>query len=163
MKTLYDLYISEIRDIYYAEKKLAEELPRMANKASSEELKAAFEKHAEETQAQVERLEKIFAMCELSPRGKKCHAMEWLLEEANEMYESAESEELRDIVLILSAQKVEHYEISSYGTLCEFAELLGFNEAADLLEESLEEEESTDEKLNELAAALNGEAEQVSE
>ena len=96
-------------------------------------------------------------MHELSPRGKKCHAMEWLLEEAKEMYEQAESDELKDVVLVLSALKVEHYEISSYSSLWEFAELLWFNEAADLLEETLAEEEATDDKLNDIWETLHKE------
>ncbi len=124
MKTLHDIFVGELRDIYYAEKMIAEELPRMAKKATAPELKEAFEKHAEETKVHVERLEKVFKMCDLTPRGKKCLAIEGLMDEAKEMLEAAETDEVRDVVLIVSGQKVEHYEISSYGTLCEFAELL---------------------------------------
>lgn len=164
MQSLEDLFHEALRDVLSAEKQLLKALPKMAKAATSEELKAGFEQHLEETQAQVDRLEKVFELIEKSPRAKTCKAMEGLVEEASEiMAEDAEPAVL-DAALIAAAQKVEHYEIASYGTLVTWAEQLGLDQAAELLSETLAEEKATDEKLSELAQVeVNQEAESADE
>lgn len=151
MQTLKDLYIDELKDIYDAEQQIAKALPKMAKAASNEELRAAFEQHLDQTQTQIERLEQIFEELEEKAKGEKCEATRGLLEEAKKMMEEAEDEDVRDAAMIGSAQKVEHYEIAAYGTLRTYAELLGFDEQAELLQETLDEEKETDENLTELA------------
>jgi len=151
MKTLPDLFEATLRDIYYAEKAILKALPKMAKKASSEELAAAFEEHLQQTEGQVDRLEKIFKMIGKAARGKKCEAIEGLAKEADEIIKEAKSDTVRDAGMLAAAQAVEHYEISRYGTLKAWAEKLGMNEAARLLGETLEEEKETDDKLTDLA------------
>src|SRR6185312_12881457 len=151
MKTLQDLFEATLRDIYYAEKAILKALPKMAKKASSEELAAAFEEHLQQTEGQVDRLEKIFKMIGKAARGKKCEAIEGLAKEADEIIKEAKSDTVRDAGMLAAAQAVEHYEISRYGTLKAWAEKLGMNEAARLLGETLEEEKETDDKLTDLA------------
>lgn len=159
MKKLEDLFEDTLKDIYYAEKTILKELPKMAKKATSPELKEAFESHREETVGQIERLEQIFEMIGKAPRGKKCPAIEGIVEEAKEIMEEAETPEVLDAGLAAAAQAVEHYEMARYGTLCSWAQELGLDEAAELLEETLEQEKAADEKLTELAeGGINADA-----
>ncbi len=151
IKTAHDLFIDQLRDLYHAEKQLVRALPRMAKAASSDQLKQAFQSHLEETKGQVERLEQVFEELSARTRGKRREAMEGLIEEAKEIMEEVEAPEVRDAGLIVAAQKVEHYEIASYGSAHAFAEGMGQDRVAQLLAETLEEEKKTDEKLNKLA------------
>jgi ferritin-like metal-binding protein YciE len=154
------LFVHELKDIYSAEKQLVRALPKMAKAASSADLKAAFEEHLEVTKAQVERLEEIFASLEIGSRGPKCEGMAGLIEEGSSLMEKDAEPAVLDAGLIASAQKVEHYEIASYGTLLTYARQLGHEDAAALLEETLAEEKETDVKLTELAETeINAEAE----
>jgi ferritin-like metal-binding protein YciE len=157
-KTLEDLFHDTLRDVYYAEKKLVKTLPKLAKKASNEELSAAFTDHLSETEGHVARLENVFKMIEKTPRGKTCPAMDGLVEEGSELLEEFDGEVL-DVALIGAAQAVEHYEIARYGTLCAWAEQLGFAEAKDLLGQTLEEEKAADEKLTALSETVNATAE----
>jgi len=150
-KNMQDLLIEELRDIYHAEKQLTRALPKMARAASNEQLKQAFTQHLEETQGQIERLEQVFEKLDTRTRGKHCHAMEGLIEEAKEIMEMGLAPELQDVALIAAAQKVEHYEIAGYGTLHALAQSAGLEEVAQLLEQTLNEENKTDELLNKLA------------
>lgn len=159
MKTLQDLFVHELKDIYNAEKQLVKALGKMAKGATSENLKASFEEHLEVTRGQVERLEEVFALLDIAPRGKKCEAMEGLIAEGSSLLEENAEEAVLDAGLIAAAQKVEHYEIASYGTLVTFARHLGLDDAAELLEQTLAEEKETDVKLTELAESeINVEA-----
>jgi ferritin-like metal-binding protein YciE len=151
MNTLEQLFEETLRDIYYAEKAILKNLPKMAKKASSEGLATAFESHVDETEIHVERLERIFDMIGKAPRGKRCPAMDGLAEEAGEVMQEAKDETVRDAGMLAAAQSVEHYEISRYGTLAAWAEKLGMRDAAKLLETTLQEEKNTDLKLSELA------------
>src|ERR1051325_610520 len=153
MQTLKDLYIDELKDVYDAENQIAKALPKMAKEAGNEELRAAIEQHLDQTQTQIERLEQIFEELGEKAKGTKCEATKGLLEEAKRMMEEAEDEDVRDAAIIGSAQKVEHYEIAAYGTLRTYAELLGFDEQAELIQETLDEEKETDENLTELAVS----------
>jgi len=155
---LKELYIAELKDLYNAETQLVKALPKMARAAGSDELRQGFEEHLEQTKGHVERLEKIFRMLDESPKGKKCKGMEGLIEEGSEVMEEDYEGSLLDAALIGAAQRVEHYEIAGYGTVRSFAESLGEAEHASLLEETMEEEKETDEKLTELAKQLNNEA-----
>jgi len=157
-KTLKDLFIEEIKDLYHAEKQLTKALPQMAKKATSEELKEAFEKHLKETENQITRLEQVFEELDMAPRGKKCEGMEGIIEEGKDMMEELDKSDTLDAALIAAAQKVEHYEIASYGTVRTYAKQLNFPKAAELLQETLEEESAANEKLNELAMNINIEA-----
>jgi len=148
---LHELFVDELRDILGAEKQLMKGLKKMATKAEGESLKAAFEEHRMQTEEHVERLKKVFASVNLSPRGKTCKAMEGLLNEADEIMESFEDAAVLDAALISAAQKVEHYEIASYGCLVTYANLMEHREAAELLSQTLEEEKNTDVKLTEIA------------
>ncbi len=159
-KALKELYIDELRDIYSAENQLTKALPKMAKAATSEELRAGFEEHLEQTQGHVNRLEQIFEELGEKPTGKKCKGMEGLVEEGKEMIEEDELEgDVLDAGLISAAQRVEHYEIAAYGCVRTYANLLGENDAADLLEQTLKEEKETDQKLTKLAEKINVEAE----
>jgi ferritin-like metal-binding protein YciE len=159
-KTLDDLFHETLKDIYYAEKKILSALPKMAKAAQSDELRAAFEKHHDETEGQVERLEKVFDLIEQPPKGKKCDAIEGLLDEGKEIMTEFKGSPALDAGLLAAAQAVEHYEISRYGTMIAWAEELGLEDAVSLLEETLEEEEATDEALTEIAkTAVNQQAE----
>jgi ferritin-like metal-binding protein YciE len=153
-KQLDELFVETLKDIYYAERKLATALPKMAKAAQSEELAAAFEKHAEETDIQIERLEEIFAMCDESPKGKTCDAINGLLDEGKEVMSDFKNSPAHDAGLLASAQAVEHYEISRYGTLSTWAEKLGMADAVKLLEQTLAEEKQTDADLTKLALAI---------
>ena len=159
-KTLDDLFHDTLKDIYFAEKKILATLPKMAKAAQSEELKAAFVKHLTETEGQIERLEKVFAVIEKKPQGKTCAAIVGITEEGAEIMEEYKGSPALDAGLLAAAQAVEHYEISRYGTMIAWAEELGLDDAVSLLEETLEEEEATDEALTEIAkTAINQEAE----
>jgi ferritin-like metal-binding protein YciE len=156
-KTFEDMLLEETKDIYDAEKRLTKALPKMAKAATTEELREAIEDHLEETKGQVARLEKIFKLLEKPARGKKCAAMEGLVEEGSELIKEKKDLDsaVFDAALIAAAQKVEHYEIATYGTLATWAEMLGLEEVSDLFEESLAEEKAADDKLTSLAAEIN--------
>jgi ferritin-like metal-binding protein YciE len=155
---LKELYIDELRDLYSAENQLVKALPKMAKAASSDELRQGFEEHLEQTKEHVARLEQIFEALDESPKGKKCMGMEGLIKEGAEAMGEDFEEAVMDSALIGAAQRVEHYEIAAYGTAREFANLLGETEHASLLEETLNEEKETDEKLTELAKEINSQA-----
>jgi len=153
------LFEQELRDIYWVEKALLKALPKMAKNATSQELITALEDHLVETEEQVTRVERIFELLNKTPRAKKCEAMEGLLKEAEEVMGDAEEGAMRDAAIIASAQKVEHYEISSYGTLRTFAQTLQLDEAVAILESTLEEEKKADMLLTEVAVSnVNNEA-----
>ena len=158
MDSLEALFEDTLRDMYYAEKKLTKILPKMAKKASAEELAEAFTSHAEETQGQVQRIEQVFQMLDKPARAKKCEALEGLSAEGDHVMEEAEDDGVMDAGLIASAQAVEHYEIARYGALIAWAKQLGMADAADLLAESLEQEKAADEKLNGIAESVNSSA-----
>jgi ferritin-like metal-binding protein YciE len=161
-KKLDELFHDTLKDIYYAEKKILAALPKMAKASHSDDLRSAFEKHEGETEGQVERLEKVFELIDEKPQGKKCQAIEGIIEEGQDIMKEYKGSPALDAGLLAAAQAVEHYEISRYGTLRTWAEELGLDEAADLLKETLDEEEATDEALTELAESLvNQEAQQA--
>jgi ferritin-like metal-binding protein YciE len=160
-KTLHDLFHDTLKDIYYAEKKILGALPKMAKVAQSEELKAAFVKHRGETEGQVKRLEEIFGIIDEKAVGKKCPAIDGILEEGSELMDEYKGSEALDAALIGAAQAVEHYEIARYGTLKCWAGELGLEDASALLGETLEEEEQTDEDLTALAESSVNERAQV--
>jgi ferritin-like metal-binding protein YciE len=163
-KMLEDLFHETLKDIYYAEKKILTALPKMAKAAQSEDLQAAFEKHEGETKDQVERLEQVFEIIKQPARGKTCDAINGIIDESKEVMKEFKGSAALDAGLLASAQTVEHYEISRYGTLKAWAEQLGLQEAVSLLDETLEEEKKTDEALTELAkAAVNQQARQAAE
>jgi len=158
-KTLEDLFLENLKDIYYAERKILVALPKMAKAVNSDQLRAAFENHVEETKGQVERLKQVFKMIEQSPKGKTCPAILGLVEEGEEVMEDFEDSPALDAGLLSGAQAVEHYEMARYGTLVAWAEQLGMKEAAKLLQQTLEEEKKTDALLNKLAGtAINQKA-----
>jgi len=157
-ENLQELFVEELRDMYDAEKQLVKALPKMAKAAESEELRAAFEEHLEVTRQHVGRLEEVFKGLGIAARGKPCEGMKGLVEEGQEMMQELEGIVL-DAALISAAQKVEHYEIASYGTLATFAEVLGMEDAKDLLGQTLDEEKEADEKLTQIASQINPEAE----
>ncbi len=149
---LQEYLIEELRDIYWAEKHLVKALPKMAKAATTEELVTAFQDHLTVTEEQVSRLEQVFELLGEKPRGKKCEAMEGLVAEAEQIIEDTEDgSATRDVALIIAAQKVEHYEIASYGGMATLAKTLGLEQVAELLGETLEEEQETDELLTQLA------------
>lgn len=149
---LHELFIEELRDIYWAEKHLVKALPKMEKATSSEKLAEAFATHLSVTQEQVSRLEKVFELIGEKPRGKKCDAMDGLVKEAESVIEDTEEgTSTRDVALIIAAQKVEHYEIATYGGLATLAKTMGKNDVAKLLAQTLEEEKQTDELLTQLA------------
>ena len=154
LNTLEQLYISELRDLYSAENQLLKALPKMAKGASYPELKDAFKKHLEQTKGHVERLEQIFQHLDENPKGKTCHAMKGLIEEGSEILKEDGEDSVVDAGLIVAAQKVEHYEIASYGSVRTFANLLGKDEEAELLQATLDEESETNEILNRLAETV---------
>jgi ferritin-like metal-binding protein YciE len=160
---LEEVFVHELKDILDAERQLVKALPKMAKAASSEELQAAFEEHKSVTEEHVGRLETIFQSLDKAARGKKCAGMEGLVEEGSELIKEEEPGAPLDAALICAAQKVEHYEIASYGSLIAYAKLLGMDDAVDLLETTLAEEKETDEKLTGIASELNLEAQVASE
>ncbi|MDQ3550192.1 MAG: ferritin-like domain-containing protein [Bacteroidota bacterium] len=157
---LHDLFLDELRDIYWAEKHLTKALPKFRKATTNEELAAAFETHLGETEEQIARLEEVFEMMEVPARAKKCEGMEGLVKEGQQMIEETpKGTSTRDAALIISAQKVEHYEISAYGSLVQLAKTIGRTDVADILAETLEEEKATDQLLTELAiSSINIEA-----
>jgi ferritin-like metal-binding protein YciE len=150
-KTLDDLFLEQLKDVYYAERKILKALPKMARGAQSAELKAAFEKHKGETEGQIERLQQIFEILGKPARGKTCPAIDGILEEGEEVLEEFKGSPALDAGLVASAQAVEHYEMSRYGTLKRWAETLGMEDAAKLLDATLAEETATDTALTDLA------------
>lgn len=152
------LYVEELKDLYSAESQMVKALPKMAKAATSEELRAGFEEHLEQTKGHVIRLEEIFKALGESPKGKKCKGMEGLIKEGAEMIDEDLVPEELDVGLISAAQRVEHYEIAGYGCVATYAKLLGENAAESLLRQTLEEEKETDENLTELAGDINLEA-----
>ena len=151
MKSMEDLFLHTLKDIYYAEKLVLRIMPKMMKQASSPELKQAFEKHHTETEKQIERLDQIFEECNSAARGIRCEAMDGILAEAKDMMEEVEDAEVRDAGLVAAAQSIEHYEISRYGTLAAWAQQLGMKNAPKLLQQTLEEEKKADRQLSELA------------
>jgi ferritin-like metal-binding protein YciE len=156
--TLRQLYVEELRDIYDAEKQLIKALPKMAEAATSEELRSGFEEHLEQTKGHAERLEQIFNELGEKATGKKCKGMQGLVSEGSEVIDEDFEGEVKDAGLISAAQRVEHYEIAAYGTVRTYATLLGEENAVTLLEKTLAEEKETDQKLTELAEGINAEA-----
>jgi len=151
MNDLQELMVEELRDLYSAENQLLKALPKVAKATDNGELRAAFEQHTQETQVHVERLEQIFKQLGEKPTGKKCKGMEGLIEENKEMMSEDAEPEVMDAGLIVGSQKIEHYEIAGYGSAVTFAKLLGNDQAAQLLSQTLDEEERTDKKLTEIA------------
>lgn len=159
MKDLDGLFKHFLRDIYYAEKQVLKTLPKMARKAGSSDLRAAFEHHHGETEEQIENLEKVFDLIGLKPRGVTCEAINGILDEGKEIMEEAEADDVRDAGMIAAAQAVEHYEITRYGTLISWAGTLGLDEAIEYLSKNLEQEKAADETLTKLGeGSLNREA-----
>ncbi len=158
LDTLADAFYDELRDVFSAEKQLLKALPKMAEKASCDKLKQAFEDHLAETEQQVERVEQAFAETGKAARAKTCEAMKGLIEEAEEVMKEDAEPSVMDAVLIGCAQKVEHYEIATYGTLCSWARALGYDNALSLLKQNIDEEEAADEKLSMLSESINQDA-----
>ena len=160
LSTLHDLFVHTLGDIYYAENQILKALPKMAQQASSEELKEAFQQHLEETRGQVQRLEQVFKMVKAPAKGERCDAIEGIIKEADGLAAEIDDADVRDAGMLAAAQAVEHYEISRYGTLIAWAQQLDLDDAADLLEETLEEEKNADRLLTEIAEGeVNEEAE----
>ncbi|MBA3912472.1 MAG: ferritin-like domain-containing protein [Acidobacteriales bacterium] len=161
MENLHDLYVEQLQDLYDAEQQLIKALPKMAQAATSEELRSGFEEHLEQTKQQAQRLERIFEELGEDAKGEKCKGMEGLIKEGTEVIENNElPAEVKDAALIAAAQRVEHYEIAGYGTVRTYANLLGEDEAAELLEQTLEEEKEADQLLTEAAESINVQAEE---
>lgn len=159
LATLHDLYVDELKDLYNAEHQLLKALPKMAKAASDPSLAKAFTNHLGETQTQIERLEKIFEKLDTSPKGRTCKAMKGLLEEGKDVMADDADPMVMDAALIASAQRVEHYEMAGYGCVRTYARLLGYDQAADLLQQTLDEEGAADKKLTKLAeTVINAEA-----
>jgi ferritin-like metal-binding protein YciE len=156
--TLRELYISELQDLYDAENQLIEALPKMAEASTSPELRAGFEAHFQQTRGHAERLERVFTSLGEEAKRKKCKAMKGLVAEGGEMIDEDFEGAVKDAGLIGAAQRVEHYEIAAYGTARAFAEILGNEEGVSLIDQTLEEEKETNEKLTELAETINPEA-----
>jgi ferritin-like metal-binding protein YciE len=157
-ENLQELFVEELRDVYDAEKQITKALPKMAKAVESDELRAAFEEHLDITRMQINRLEEVFKSLGLAARGKTCDGMKGLLEEGQSHMEELDGSTL-DAALIGAAQRVEHYEMAAYGTLATWADLLGYQDAKDLLGQTLEEEKEADEKLTGIAGQINPEAE----
>jgi ferritin-like metal-binding protein YciE len=160
LSSLDDLLVHELQDIYHAEGQILKALPKMTKAATNPDLKAAFEEHRVQTEGQVRRLEEVFKLLGLPAKGKKCEGMAGLIEEGKKVLEQGAEPAVLDAALIASAQKVEHYEIASYGCLCTYAEMLGHDRVHNLLGQNLDEEETTDQRLTALAeTVINFEAE----
>lgn len=149
------LFIEELKDLYSAENQITKALPKMANAATSKDLKKAFETHLRETEGQIERLIQICNIMGTNPKGKSCEGMKGVLEEGASMMKEAEEGDVRDAAMISAAQRVEHYEMAAYGTVRTYAELLGQTQCAKLLDETLEEEKAADQKLTSIAMKVN--------
>ncbi|HEV7634055.1 MAG TPA: ferritin-like domain-containing protein [Bradyrhizobium sp.] len=152
-KNLNDLFLDTLKDIYFAEKQIVKALPKMAKAAQSDKLRAAFEKHREETEGQIERLEQVFELIDKPARGKTCEAIQGILDEGKEIMDEYKGTEALDAGLVSAAQAVEHYEIARYGTLKQWAQQLGIKDAVRLLDQTLQEEKKTDLALTSLAEA----------
>ncbi|CAE7242805.1 ferritin-like domain-containing protein [Botrimarina mediterranea] len=161
METLADAFHDELRDVLSAERQLTKALPKMVKNATSPQLKKAFESHLAETETHVERVEQAFEETGKSARAKTCEAMKGLLKEGEELMEEEAAPEVKDALLIAAAQKVEHYEIATYGTLCTWAEALGYKKALKLLKQNIAQEEAADKKLSQIAEKVNAEAAQA--
>ena len=151
IKSLDDLFVHTLQDIYYAENQIAKNLPTMVSKAHNPELKAAFQQHLTETEGQIKRLEQVFAMHSQPVKGVTCQAMDGILAEAKEIMSDCDDEHVRDAAMLSAAQAVEHYEITRYGSLIAYAHELGRNDCAGVLQQSLDEEKQTDKKLSSIA------------
>ena len=149
--TLEDLMVEQLRDVLYSERQIIKSLPKMAKKATSKELRAAFEEHLQETEGQVERLEQVFEKLDKAARAKRCEAMDGIMDEAKSLMEEEAEPPALDAGMIAAAQKVEHYEIATYGTLATWAKQLGYDDVAKLLAQTLQEEKQADQKLSRLA------------
>lgn len=156
--SLQKLYVEQLKDLYNAENQLVKALPKMAKAAKSEALREGFEQHLQQTKGHVQRLEQIFAAMDENPKGRKCAGMQGLVQEGEEVIEENSDGDALDAGLIAAAQRVEHYEIAGYGCVRTFAELLGESEAVDFLQQTLDEEKETDEKLTEIGKEVNTEA-----
>jgi ferritin-like metal-binding protein YciE len=161
VETMDELFLDELKDLYSAEKQITKSLPKLAKAATSPDLKQAFQSHLEETKGQIERLDRAFEILGKSPKGKMCHGMEGVLEEGSEVLEETEKGALRDAALISAAQRVEHYEVAGYGSVREYARILGQKEIASLLDATLKEEEAADKKLETIAKQVNANAAKV--
>jgi ferritin-like metal-binding protein YciE len=151
IKTMDDLFVHTLQDIYYAENQIVKSLPKMIEKTTNAQLKQAFQSHLRETEGQVKRLEEVFRMHGHEPKGATCPAIDGIIKEANEIIGDIEDKEVCDAAILAAAQAVEHYEITRYGTLVAWAKQLGRNDCANLLHQNLVEEKATDEKLTKLA------------
>ncbi len=160
METLKDLFLEELKDVYHAEGQLVKALPKMAKAADSDELKAAFQQHLEETKVHQQRVEKVFGLFDEKPKTKVCKAMQGIVEEGKDTMEEDMDPDVMDAALIAAAQRAEHYESAAYGTLRTYAKLLGEDEASKILQSILDEEGATDKKLTKLAERINVEAAQ---
>jgi ferritin-like metal-binding protein YciE len=158
MESLEDLLKDEIKDIYDAEKQLTKALPKLIKKATAEDLKTALSNHLQETEEHIARLEQVFDLMQMPARGKKCEGMQHLIAEGSEMIDECEEDATRDAVIIAAAQKCEHYEIASYGTIRVWANLLDHTDVASIFEDTLEEEKTADSKLTEIAESFVNEA-----
>jgi ferritin-like metal-binding protein YciE len=164
MHSFHDLYENQLQDLYYAEKQNKKALSKMIKKASSMELQGALEDHLDVTQQQIDRLEKVFEVSGLKPKTAKCEGIDGIIEEADEVVSQLDQASVRDAGIIASVQRVEHYEIAGYGTARTFAEMMGHDEAANLLQQTLDEEKEIDQKLNRIAMdTVNREALEVGE
>jgi ferritin-like metal-binding protein YciE len=159
-QSLEDLLVEELRDLYSAENQLLKAIPKMAKASTSKKLQSGFEKHLKQTKGHVDRLEKVFGELDASPKGKKCKAMEGLIEEGAEIIEEDMAPAVKDAALIAAAQRVEHYEMAGYGCVRTYAKLLGYDNAAKLLQQTLDEEGDTDKELSKLAETINLDAEE---
>src|SRR5919205_1552277 len=154
LNSLDDLLVHELQDIYNAESQILKALPKMAKAATHPDLKRAFEEHRTQTEGQVDRLEQAFKLLGVPAKGRKCDGMAGLLEEGKKVMEEDAQPSVMDAALIAAAQKIEHYEIASYGCVCTYAEMLGYDQVHELLGQNLDEEETTDQKLTALAESV---------
>jgi ferritin-like metal-binding protein YciE len=154
LKSLDDLLVHELQDIYHAEGQITKALPKMIKAANHPELRAAFKEHLQQTEGQIERLERVFELLGIPAKGKKCEGMAGIIAEGQKALEENVSADVLDAALIAAAQKVEHYEIASYGCVATYAEMLGYDQVHELLGQNLDEEESTDERLSDLAESV---------
>jgi ferritin-like metal-binding protein YciE len=154
LKSLDDLLVHELQDIYHAEGQITKALPKMIKAASHPELRAAFEEHLQQTEGQIKRLDRVFELLGVPAKGRKCEGMAGIIAEGQKTLDENASADVLDAALIAAAQKVEHYEIASYGCVATYAELLGYDQVHELLGQNLDEEESTDERLSDLAESI---------
>jgi ferritin-like metal-binding protein YciE len=158
MRTLEDLLVEQIKDLYYVEKQMLKNLPKLIKRATAPELKDALEMHLDETETHIEKLERVFSKLDMEPRGKFCAAIDGIMEEAAEIIEMDADPEVMDAAIIAAAQKTEHYEIATYGCVRTYARMLNYNNIAGILEDILEQEKAVDHKLTEIAETINAEA-----